>query len=316
MSHRPRFSVIMNVYNGERFLGEALGSLFAQTFGDWELVFWDDQSTDGSAALLEPYAGDGRVRYFLAPERTPLAPARDAAIAQARGEWLAFLDQDDVWAPDKLERQSRLIDADAAGRLAIVYGRAMKFGDVRAERDYDHWHEFGDLPQGDIFESLFVDSCYICQSAACLRADLAREAVPSPPDIRCCHDYYLYAALARRGEAACVQDVVCWYRVHGGAMSRSHHDEVLAEMIRVTERWRDALDPAVFRRRLRIHHTMIGLRDIATGRDPAGGPARIAREGSFPSLLPRPFAIGSRWLRRLASRPPRPPPPRPALKRP
>ncbi len=310
----PRFSIIMNVYNGERFLEEALASAFAQTLGDWELVFWDDQSTDGSAAVLERFPRDGRVRYFLAPERTPLAPARDHAIAQARGEWLAFLDQDDVWTPDKLEKQARVIDARDRGSLALVYGRAVKFGDVALERDYDHWHEFGDLPEGDIFESLFRDSCYICQSAACLKTAAVREIGPVPPYIACCHDYFLYAALARRHEAASVDDVVCWYRVHGGGMSASRENEIHREAIRIAERWKDALDPALYARRLRIQNTMIGVRDIVSGDDPAGGVARIARDGSFAYLLARPFAVGARGLRRLARRPFRPLPPRPAFR--
>ncbi|HQY46413.1 MAG TPA: glycosyltransferase [Usitatibacteraceae bacterium] len=309
----PRFSIIMNVYNGERFLAEALASAFAQTLGDWELVFWDDRSTDGSAEVLARFPRDPRVRYHLAPERVALAPAREQAIAQARGEWLAFLDQDDVWTPDKLEKQARLIDADPGGRLAIVYGRAMKFGEVALERDYDHWHEFGELPSGDIFESLFVDSCYICQSAACLRTTAAREVLPFPAGIRCCPDYHLYAGIARRHSAACVQDVVCWYRVHGGGMSGPNYNAIHREAIAIAERWRADLDPAVLRRRLRIQHSMIGLHDVLSGADPAGGLARIARDGSFPYLLSRPFAIGSRGLRRLVRRALRPPPRRPAF---
>src|SRR5579872_656323 len=98
----PRFSVIMNVYNGERYLRDALASVFAQTIDDWELIFWDDQSSDGSVDVLRGFAADPRVHYFRAVEHVPLTVARGAAIAEARGEWLAFLDQDDIWTADKL----------------------------------------------------------------------------------------------------------------------------------------------------------------------------------------------------------------------
>jgi len=294
----PRFSIIMNVYNGERFLREALASVFAQTHRDWELIFWDDQSTDRSAQVLDSFAPDDRVRYFGAPVHTPLGPARDLAIAEARGEWLAFLDQDDIWTADKLEKQARLIDARGSSSIAIVYGRTMKFGDLGMVRDFDHRHEFRDMPEGDIFDSLFVDSCYVCQSSTCLRTACVRDVGPVPADVHFCHDYFLLTELARKHEAACVADVICWYRVHGNAMSNEYTMQVHWETMRIIERWRGHLDPAIYRRRYRIQSTIIGLREVASGSDHAGGLARILRDGSVPYLFSRPFALGYRWLRR------------------
>ena len=84
----PLVSVIMNVRNGASFLREALDSVLAQTFVDWELIVWDDCSTDNSAQIVSQYR-DPRIRYFLSPEDTPLGKARDSAIRRASGEWLA-----------------------------------------------------------------------------------------------------------------------------------------------------------------------------------------------------------------------------------
>src|SRR5271157_4516573 len=100
----PLVSVIMNVRNGASTLREALDSVLAQTFTDWEAIVWDDRSTDGSAEIVAQYS-DPRIRYFLSREETSLGKARDTAIRQVRGEWLAFLDQDDLWMPRKLEMQ-------------------------------------------------------------------------------------------------------------------------------------------------------------------------------------------------------------------
>src|SRR5208282_4651656 len=115
----PLVSVIMNIRNGAAFLREALDSIMAQTFADWELIAWDDCSTDDSARIVAGYK-DSRVRYFLSPENTPLGKARDNAIRQAQGEWLAFLDQDDLWTATKLEKQMALAD----NGVGIIYGRA------------------------------------------------------------------------------------------------------------------------------------------------------------------------------------------------
>src|SRR5271169_200915 len=133
----PLVSVIMNIHNGAAFLREALDSVMAQTFTDWELIVWDDCSTDDSAQIVAGYK-DPRVRYFLSPEETPLGKARDGAIRQARGEWLAFLDQDDLWTPTKLEKQMAL----AAAQVGIIYGRAVLFYPNGHKHDYDQAHEF------------------------------------------------------------------------------------------------------------------------------------------------------------------------------
>src|SRR4051812_49001662 len=97
----PPVSVIINVRNGVLFLRDAINSVLAQTFTDWELIIWDDCSTDDSAAIAKSYQ-DQRIHYSLSPQDTPLGQARNNAIAQTRGEWLAFLDQDDIWLPHKL----------------------------------------------------------------------------------------------------------------------------------------------------------------------------------------------------------------------
>jgi len=161
----PRVSIIMNVRNGASFLREALDSVMAQTFQDWELIVWDDRSTDESTKIVAEYH-DPRIRYFLSPEETPLGEASNSAIRQAKGQWLAFLDQDDIWLPRKLQQQMALAD-DRAG---IIYGRTIQFYLSGEERDYDYAHEFRPLPEGDIFTQLFADACFIAMSSAGERA--------------------------------------------------------------------------------------------------------------------------------------------------
>ena len=286
----------MNVYNGRSWLHEALASVFAQTFADWELIFWDDQSSDGSAAVLGEFPPDPRVRYFRAEEQVPLTAARRAAIAEARGEWLAFLDQDDVWTADKLYKQASVIESSPPS-LGLVYGRAMRFGDVRV-RDFDRHHEFRELPQGDIFDELFLSACFICQSASCMRTDYVRRLGDFPPESRFCADYFLYMELASRYTAGCTQDVVCWYRMHEQAMSKRYYTRALREMLGILESWKHRVPPAVYARPHRIHSTILGLSEILSREDVGGGLRRILSEGSIVYLLTRPFSLAHRILRR------------------
>src|SRR5437016_12782778 len=102
----PKVSVIVNCHNGAQYLREAVDSVYRQQFQDWEIVFWDNASTDGSETVVRVY--DHRLRRFRGSEFLPLGAARNAALAVARGDFIAFLDADDVWLPDKLTRQLAL----------------------------------------------------------------------------------------------------------------------------------------------------------------------------------------------------------------
>ena len=110
MPNSPKVSVVIPIFNGERTLTRAIDSVFAQTLSDWELILVDDGSTDRSADLIAQTKGD-RVTHIKHAQNRGAAAARNSGIAAARGRWIAFLDSDDVWKPDKLERQIAALES-------------------------------------------------------------------------------------------------------------------------------------------------------------------------------------------------------------
>jgi len=136
----PCVSVIMNCRNSAEFLKEAIDSVFAQSFEDWEIIFWDNQSTDASPEIARSYCrspgGSGEeaskqvLRYFRAETSAPLGQARNLAIEKANGRLIAFLDCDDWWDPDKLSRQVRLFENNPNLGLACTDTRVVKDGKV------------------------------------------------------------------------------------------------------------------------------------------------------------------------------------------
>jgi glycosyltransferase involved in cell wall biosynthesis len=124
MPRPPAVSVIVCFLDEERFLDEALDSVFAQTFVDWELLLIDDGSSDGSSALARRRAAGypDRVTYIEHEDHRNLGPAaaRNAGLARARGRYIAFLDGDDAWYPRKLEEQIGLMERQP--RAAMVVG--------------------------------------------------------------------------------------------------------------------------------------------------------------------------------------------------
>lgn len=113
-------SVIMPVYNAENYVEEAIRSVLSQTYQNWELLVVDDGSTDGSASIVKRYAGrDRRIRFFQtgSPSGSPVKP-RNIGVEAAAGRYIAFLDSDDVWFPDKLQLQLPLFREHA---VAVVF---------------------------------------------------------------------------------------------------------------------------------------------------------------------------------------------------
>lgn len=108
MTEKPLVSVIINCYNGEKYLREAIDSVIAQTYENWELVFWDNQSTDSTAEIVKSYNNE-KVHYYYASEHTNLGEARNMAMREANGAFIAFLDSDDWWDPLFIDEGIRIM---------------------------------------------------------------------------------------------------------------------------------------------------------------------------------------------------------------
>ena len=121
----PLISVVLPVYNGEKYLGEAIDSILAQTFKDFELIIIDDGSTDNSLAVLKHYDNkDNRIR-LISRENRNLATTLNDSIDLARGEWVARMDQDDIALPHRFERQLQWLEqtgADICGSWIKFFG--------------------------------------------------------------------------------------------------------------------------------------------------------------------------------------------------
>ena len=291
---------MMNVFNGAEYVREALESVRAQTFGDWEIIFWDNASTDATPGIAAAYA-DSRLRYFRQPEATSPARARELAIREARGEWLAFIDHDDVWLPDKLERQMALVADDPD--VAIMYGRAVSLGSRREEVDFDHRREFGPLLQGDIFTQLFTDSCFIQMSSVMLRRAAVAQVGGIPESIEVISDYYLYLELTRLYRARAVQGVVSRYRLRPNSLTHSAAWRMHVETMQMVERWAHTVEPKLAAIRFRNQSTRLAVAEMGRGGSRMAGLARLAKDGSIAFLLTRPPVWVYRELRRLLRRP-------------
>ena len=117
---RSLISIIINCFNGEKYLNEALKSILNQTYKNWEIIFWDNQSSDSSEKVFKQYK-DERFKYFYATQHTTLYAARNKALEKCKGEYIAFLDVDDWWEETKLEKQIKVF---FNGSFGLVYSNS------------------------------------------------------------------------------------------------------------------------------------------------------------------------------------------------
>ena len=143
MNKQSLISIIIPYLNAGRFIEEAIESVLAQSYGEWELLLVDDGSTDKSTAIARRYAEQypHKVRCLehAGHENRGLSATRNLGISEARGEYIAFLDADDVWLPEKLARQMAILDSQPAAMM--VYGPSQKWfswtgSPADAQRDF------------------------------------------------------------------------------------------------------------------------------------------------------------------------------------
>lgn len=151
MENKPLISVIMNCFNSGAYLKEALDSVIAQTYQNWEIIFWDNQSTDNSANIVRSYK-DKRIQYFYAPEHTKLGEARNQALMKAKGEYISFLDCDDLYFPSKLEENLLAFEDETIG---LIYSNGYTLFD---KKNINKIFYRTLQPKGDVFESWLA--CY------------------------------------------------------------------------------------------------------------------------------------------------------------
>jgi glycosyltransferase involved in cell wall biosynthesis len=199
----------MAVYNGEPYVREAIDSVLAQTFQDFEVVIVDDGSDDGTPRLLHDLAErDSRVRVHRQPNEGR-ARSLNTAIALARAPFIARLDADDVAAPRRFELQVEALRADP--ELALVGGAATM---IAADG-----HPIADVqyPLTDAaIRTAFIHSCPFVHSAVMFRADAVRSVGAYRPVFREAEDLDLWLRLADRYRLANLADIVVRYRLHGG----------------------------------------------------------------------------------------------------
>lgn len=205
--------MITATYNGETFVGETIESVLAQTYEPIEHVLVDDGSIDGTPAILREFerSHPGRVRVVPTAGRVGPCRRRTEAIAAAEGTYLAWLDHDDVWLPEKIERQVDVLRREPD--VGFVFTQ-WEFFDHDTGRVFERSNI---QPEGDTLERLVVEGCFISSSTVLWRRDaMERRGIRlRETDFSWGDDHMLWLELALDWRGALVDDVLTRRRRHG-----------------------------------------------------------------------------------------------------
>lgn len=211
----PVVSIIMPAFNADRFIAETIRSVRTQTFDAWELLVVDDGSTDGTAQVVETFSKDLRIR-LLRQKNAGVAAARNSALKNARGEWVAFLDADDVWCPEKLAEQVKAVERQPQANLVFT-----NYYLWDGERDLELRFKSGKFPACD-FERRLIFYNLFGMSSVLLRRDALERVGEFDQQVAPAEDWDLWLRLADDGlRAAGVDKPLLRYRLWSGNASKN-----------------------------------------------------------------------------------------------
>lgn len=233
----PKVSVIMNCFNSSTYLREAIDSVYAQTYRYWEIIFWDNASTDSSAAIAKSY--DEKLQYFHAEKTVPLGHARNLAIEKARGEFIAFLDCDDVWMPEKLEKQMSFLESH--DDVAMVYSDILSIdGNGKLIGNYLKNKKFY---RGNIFDKLLVYN-FIAILTVVLRKKVLDEVGMFDTNYMIDEDYELFLRISESHNIDFLAEPLAKYRIHGNNLCKKT-DILVKEQNQILDYWMDRKDISI-----------------------------------------------------------------------
>lgn len=206
----PKVSVLMNCYNGEAYLNEAIDSVFAQTFTDWEIVFIDNCSIDNSANIAKSYGE--KIKYYKTEQNIPLGAARNFGLGFCTGEYISFLDTDDIWLPAILQEQLTAIES---GDYALAYAgqieinsKGEKIGEITPE-----------YKEGNIFNKLLSQFDVPIVSSIVRKSKLQSSGLNFDLNVSTSEEYCLFMQLSVENEFLVIPKALVKYRIHDGALT-------------------------------------------------------------------------------------------------
>jgi glycosyltransferase involved in cell wall biosynthesis len=217
-----KVSVIVNCFNGEKYLKDCLSSIVNQTYQDWELIFWDNNSSDRSAEIFDSFC-DVRFRYFKSENTLALGQARNQAVSMARYDLIAFCDVDDIWINTKLSLQVE--HYEKFPNLGFVYGRSQFLFDgsfIKPEwRNWIRNNETAYCATNELIFYRLTRRNFIFFGSVLINKNVFFECGGISSNLKQAEDYDILLKIAKNYPVSCIRNVVYIYRMHSENLTNS-----------------------------------------------------------------------------------------------
>jgi len=213
---KPIVSVIMPSYNHERFIGYAIDSLISQTFKEWELIVIDDGSNDKSIEIISKYAAKDRRIHLFCQKNKGVSATLNRGIKLSKGKYICFLDSDDAYKKNKLEKQLELIE-DGYDMVFSKIKTIDKYNNVIVDSFISKW--FNDFDFNEVFNDdvkiNFLKKNYICKGSVMIKRDILEKYGFFDERLITAYDYHLWLKLVGNIKIAQCGEKLKYYRWHG-----------------------------------------------------------------------------------------------------
>jgi glycosyltransferase involved in cell wall biosynthesis len=213
----------MNCYNGGTYLADAIKSILFQTYENFEVIFWDNQSNDNSAVKYKSFK-DKRLKYYYAKKHTSLYQARNLALKKARGEFVAFLDTDDIWLKNKLSSQ---IERFKNNKISIVYSNYYILNQVTGLKKIAYGNK---LPEGIIYKEL-LENYFLGIGTVLIKKDIfLKKKNFFNKRFNIIGDFDYFIRLSKNNYFSCIQLPLSIYRIHKESFSNKNYQMHVDEL--------------------------------------------------------------------------------------
>ena len=202
-----KISILMGIYNCATTLREAIDSILAQTYTNWELIIVDDCSKDNTDQVMQPYLQDQRIRYIKNEKNSGAALSRNRALREAKGRWIAFLDSDDIWEPEKLTKQIAFMEEN---------GYAFTYTDYMIQLN-GTWIPYVYTGPKVVTRRKMYDYCYFSTITVMYDRDVV--GLIQIEDLRKNNDYAMWLQVIEKSNCYRLPECLSYYIKHDGSVS-------------------------------------------------------------------------------------------------
>jgi len=253
----PLVSIILPTYNCASFLPHSIGTILSQTYNSYEIIVIDDGSTDNTKEVLYPFMQ--RIKYIRLEHNKGLPTARNTGIQSAQGKYIAFIDADDLWIPEKLRTDIEYFETHP--EVSMVYSKHINIDEKGNDLNGNTKNK---LPSGNIFTQLFSEQNFIITSSVVVRKEIFETTGLFDGQLFNCQDWDLWLRIAFHFQVAGIDKPLVKYRHNPHSLSKNRNNVLKYQKIvidKIYNTFKDqenGINEKLYKKRLASHYAKVG----------------------------------------------------------